>query len=339
MVVFNNQLIAWTDKGDARVTSAYDGTRTRRLTLPNGHRPRGWSVQEDKLLMVSSTDDGGALWQSADTRTWERLQTFDTTPVSVLSADDRIFVGTYHRSGGSLFGAASKAVTTSKDSDASTRSAANKDTDTREDKTTQHAAANALLSARFPASTPTQNSVTEFKALLSSKLQQVQQNFSAVDGLRQTLARPPILHSTALGTLLTQLNESPMPQQPVNVFGRRRVAHNLLARWFITTTMAINRNGVINPTSLTPPWQTSTHSSKKYFDPTVAAIVATGWLKQSDRPTLALLVERLQRNDDPSWLRADVIGALTAITGKRFGHDINKWLRWWDSLPDGASMD
>jgi len=43
------------------------------------------------------------------------------------------------------------------------------------------------------------------------------------------------------------------------------------------------------------------------------------------------LIKRLDRTGDPLWLRGDIIGALSAATGKRFGHDLEAWRSWWSS--------
>jgi hypothetical protein len=29
------------------------------------------------------------------------------------------------------------------------------------------------------------------------------------------------------------------------------------------------------------------------------------------------------------WLRGDVVGALSAATGQRYGYDVDAWRRWW----------
>ncbi len=41
------------------------------------------------------------------------------------------------------------------------------------------------------------------------------------------------------------------------------------------------------------------------------------------------MIERLGRAGDPPWLAGDVVGALTALTGERFGYDVDAWRGWW----------
>ena len=49
----------------------------------------------------------------------------------------------------------------------------------------------------------------------------------------------------------------------------------------------------------------------------------------NDEQLIAVLVEGLGRPGDPDWLDGDRIGALTAITGQRFGYDRAAWRDWW----------
>jgi hypothetical protein len=43
-------------------------------------------------------------------------------------------------------------------------------------------------------------------------------------------------------------------------------------------------------------------------------------------------IGRLDRAADPAWLRGDIIGALSAVTGKGFGYDIGAWSQWWSEV-------
>ena len=44
---------------------------------------------------------------------------------------------------------------------------------------------------------------------------------------------------------------------------------------------------------------------------------------------IAALIEGLGRTGEPNWLDGDRIGALTALTGQRFGYDLGRWRDWW----------
>ena len=52
------------------------------------------------------------------------------------------------------------------------------------------------------------------------------------------------------------------------------------------------------------------------------ALFAVSWARQRDNATLARLIKRLDRTDDPLWLRGDIVGALGAATRKRFGYEV-----------------
>ncbi len=54
---------------------------------------------------------------------------------------------------------------------------------------------------------------------------------------------------------------------------------------------------------------------------------------QRDRATIDALIARLEQGDEPLWLRGDAIGALSAVTGQRFGYDVAAWQGWWAHAP------
>ena len=84
------------------------------------------------------------------------------------------------------------------------------------------------------------------------------------------------------------------------------------------------------PALIARPWRAVPNKAEKYFEPAPAAAWAAARLGQDDDATLAALIARLDAPGDPDWLAGDMIGALTTLTGQRFGHDIAAWRRWWD---------
>ena len=76
-------------------------------------------------------------------------------------------------------------------------------------------------------------------------------------------------------------------------------------------------------------WQQIERNSEKYFDPLLAVLMAIAETGQSDANTVDALIKRLEFGDDPPWLRGDVIGTLTAVTGQRFAYDVDSWKTWW----------
>jgi len=70
---------------------------------------------------------------------------------------------------------------------------------------------------------------------------------------------------------------------------------------------------------------------EKYLEPAPAAAWAAAVVGQDDEATLPALVARLGAPGQPAWLDGDFVGALTALTGKRFGYDLDAWRAWWSS--------
>ena len=77
------------------------------------------------------------------------------------------------------------------------------------------------------------------------------------------------------------------------------------------------------------PWTAKPTRSEKYIRLAPAASWAYARLGQRDPETLTALIDRLARPGDPKWLRGDIVGALTDLTGQRFAYDIDGWKRWW----------
>jgi len=75
-------------------------------------------------------------------------------------------------------------------------------------------------------------------------------------------------------------------------------------------------------------WQSETNSYEKYFEPSLAAIHAVAISKQGDPQTVDTLLQRLEFEDDPLWLRSHIVGALTSATDKHFGYDLAAWRDW-----------
>ena len=102
-----------------------------------------------------------------------------------------------------------------------------------------------------------------------------------------------------------------------------------LGRWIVLWGMTVGGSGRVPPSLIGEPWTAPDNPSEKYFDAPPAAIAAAAAVGQRDAATLAALIERLAYRDDPPWLRGDVVGALTALTERDFGYDIEAWRQWW----------
>lgn len=79
---------------------------------------------------------------------------------------------------------------------------------------------------------------------------------------------------------------------------------------------------------LIDPWGSSPNSYEKYFELELSALRAVVGSGQDDEPTIDALIARLDFPGDPLWLKSQVIGTLTAVSGEHFGYDITAWKKW-----------
>ncbi|GAB5483426.1 MAG: hypothetical protein Pars92KO_31830 [Parasphingorhabdus sp.] len=86
---------------------------------------------------------------------------------------------------------------------------------------------------------------------------------------------------------------------------------------------------------LTDPWTSPPNSYEKYFEIELSALRAVAASGQDDRETIEALLARLDFANDPPWLRSQVIGTLTAVSGEHFGYDVAAWKKWAKSKVDG----
>ncbi len=133
-----------------------------------------------------------------------------------------------------------------------------------------------------------------------------------------------------LGAALTARLEAPLPERSLTFYGGQvKVGASNLARWYLLWALAQQGGGRVPPDLLAVPWDPPANRPEKYFHPAPAAAWAMAQLAQGDTESLAALVARLNRPGDPDWLAGDIVGALTALTGQRFGHDYGAWRSWW----------
>lgn len=99
--------------------------------------------------------------------------------------------------------------------------------------------------------------------------------------------------------------------------------------------MGIAGKGRVPPAMIAAPWTKAENAAAKYFDPQQSAIWAAAELGQNDGETIDALMSRLAQASDPLWLKGDAIGALSILTGQRFGFDMKAWQSWWqDTKPN-----
>jgi hypothetical protein len=123
---------------------------------------------------------------------------------------------------------------------------------------------------------------------------------------------------------------APFPDQTVAMFGGNLTPRAAdLGRHVLLWGMGVAGRGRVPGALLERPWTQVSNRPQKWFDSLPMALFAVSWAGQNDAATVASLIRRLDRAADPMWLRGDIIGALSAVTGKRFGYDIPAWRHWW----------
>jgi len=124
--------------------------------------------------------------------------------------------------------------------------------------------------------------------------------------------------------------DAPVPETQIPTFGGRYHAEaREIATWRLMIAMARHGEAAVPVHYLTRPWRRKSNGPQKWFDPLLIALHTVALAGQNDRPTIDALIGRLDTDDDPDWLRSQVTGTLSAVTGQRFAYDAAAWKRWW----------
>ena len=286
-----------------------DGQRSQQVTLPAaGLALRGLASAPDGLWAVSATyGGGGALWFSADGWKWTHVQNLlGGDPFDIAVVGDSAFVGGRGDDGrGILWGPPPSAVNSAPRDPTPMPEAAPSDIDWP------------ALGARLDALLVDAASYERRDTKLRDVLFRVARDRS-----------PPGFFETRLAT--------PIPDLEISLFGgARRVTAPKRGRFMLLWAMAQSGTGTVPADDFAADWVTDDRRSQKYTEPAIAAMRAVSWTGQRDRATIEALLQRIQRPDDPMWLKGDEVGALSAVTGQRFGYDFAAWRQWWDAAgPD-----
>ena len=310
LTVHKNELFGFTDTGDNRDLMHFNGVETTKISLPSGNRPRALHSNGENLWLVSQHVENkvnhGRLW-IYDNGKFNSLDDFDQAPTSLTSYKNKIYIGTYHRKGGQLWeytGKQSGGVTDEPQAELPVENKADR---------LDESLVNALYS--------------ELSEIINDP--NSTDNYSRV--MRRQIGRHPNIKTAEFGAAVTQLLSDPLEDAEVTMFTRQPLSRKALIHWYLLTTMAISGHGSVDPSVITNGVELKSHSSGKHFDPSIAAIVAVGWIGQNDKPTIDALMQRLNNDSDPAWIKSDVIGSLTALTQQRFAYDFAAWNKWWGS--------
>ncbi len=282
-----------------------DGSAVERVVSLGGASVHALAAGPDALWAVSAREGGGTLWRSADGVSWTPAQRWrGAEPLDVAVYAGRVYVGTAGPDGrGTLWGPPAPAPAEPPAAPVHLPPAPRR-----------------LTPAELPA------------ALRALDLALGDPSSYQAHGARLRAALEPLAQSglPEVGPELARRLRGPFPEGRVSAFGGAlTVPAAKLARWDLLWALALSGHGRVSPDLLLEPWTAPPNRPEKYFEPTPAAAWAVVELGQADPETLAALIARLGAADHPRWLDGDLVGALTALTGERFGYDVAAWRAWW----------
>ncbi len=280
-----------------------DGTRVDAVTGLDGINVRAFASTPQVLWAVSAGDANGALWRSLDGLQWTLVQRFENAePLDVVGYAGNVYVGTLGPGErGALWGPLAPANAES----AMTVPMPRLSPATGSDPIEQLRQMNDGLSKV--------RDFNDYRVLLNAYLQPM------------ALGRSPLLAEK----LAQQLRADGSPL-PLRVFGGALEAPlDQINRWFVLWAMGLSGSGSVPPAYLTEDWRAPRNRAEKYFELAPAAAWTVGQSGQREDAIIDALIARLDTDDDPRWLRGDWVGALSALSGERFGYDSQAWRDWW----------
>lgn len=323
LTIHQDNLFAFADTRDDRSLYRFDGEQTHKISLPQAHRPTALHSDGEHLWLTTrhAMTDGsrGQLWRLNGKNEFDPLAGLAQFPISLTRYGEYIAIGTYDTAGAGLWlyghGLAGEPV------DASS-------------------ASGVVLSPSTEQGPLDQVKLASLVEELATLIEDPRSTDDYARTLRRQLGRHPDLKTPEFGAAIVQLLKLPLDNSPVQMFGRRTLTRRSLIHWYLINAMAISGHGRIDPAMINADLDSlkkkadanapKPRQNGKNFDPTIAAIVASGWLQQNDRETVDALMQRLNRESDIASVKADVIGALTAITQQRFAYDTDAWNQWWN---------
>jgi formylglycine-generating enzyme required for sulfatase activity len=288
-----------------------DGTTAQRVRALDGYHIRAFAAGSDDFWAVSADAGNGILWRSGDGVQWSRMQRFrDAEPVDVLVYAGKVYVGAIGPNGrGTLWGPPAPAPIET------------------------HKTALRLPPTASPL-TPQQlrETLVKLDRVLKDKSTYIEQE----NRLFATLISLGLSGTSEAGTALVRRLEQSFPDVKASLFGGQlNVSAAQMARWYLLWAIALNGRGRILVTFFSEPWTERPNRSEKYLHPGPAAAWTVAQLGQADDETIGALIMGLERVDYPLWFNGDLVGALTAVTGERFGYDFNRWRSWWNKRAAG----
>jgi formylglycine-generating enzyme required for sulfatase activity len=312
-------LYAVNDDGAGSAVWRTDGTRVEAVTGLDGMNVRAFASGAQNLWAVSAGAGNGTLWRSRDGLQWMLVQRFERAePLGVAVYAGDVYVGTRGPGErGALWGPPAPANAESTTMVPMPRLSPATGSDPIEQLRQMN---DGLSNVR---------DFNDYRVLLNAYLQPM------------ALGRSPLLAEQ-----LTQLLRADVSPLPLRAFGGAlETPLDQINRWFVLWAMGLSGSGSVPPAYLTEDWRAPRNRAEKYFELAPAAAWAAGQTGQREDAIIAALIARLDTDDEPRWLRGDWVGALSALSGERFGYDSQAWREWWSTYrgmvkvpPGGFSM-
>jgi hypothetical protein len=311
IAAWRGHVYAFNNGADGIATWRTDGKTVEPIGSLRNEMVRAIAPAQDALWLVTGDEGAGALWRSTDGINFEITHRFENAqPIDVLAVAGEPFVGTIGPGdGGTLWG--------------------------------PRPPAGAIQGTPIAGALPRVNAAIARSvhlgadlAALDAAIAEVAEPFERFGDALERLIAP---RDPAAGQALSARLHAPLPPGTMTMFGGKiEIRRDDFARWYLIAAIAANGHGRIPPTLLAKPFDSKPNRAEKYLDAAVAAFWAVARLGQRDDETLAALIARLDWDDDPRWITGDVVGALTALTGERFGHDRAGWRAWWAARKAGS---
>ena len=283
------------------------GDQSEPVTGLDGYRVRAFAAGEDAFWAVSSDSVNGLLWHSPDGLTWTVAHEFKAArPLAVAIYAGQLYVGAEGENGqGVLFGPTAPG-----------------NVDPPLSKT-------ALSRQLIPLSAPQlQQRLAQLDQALSAPASYGHGETQAV--LAKALTPLALTGMPEVGAALSQhLNHAPPQETTTLLGGELSVPVTDVMQWYLLWAIGLNGSGPIPVELLSTPWAVSSNNPEKYWQPAPAAAWAMAQIGQGNQATIDALIQRLSFEGDPIWLKGDWVGALSVLTGERFGYDEAAWQNWW----------
>lgn len=303
LATHNNTLYGVLMRAENPTLVRFDGERIDAIPGPPGGVLISIASAPQGLLAITADQTSGALWLLKDEHWHEQFVFADSAPADLLVWEGAVFVSTFARPGGELWGPpiGRRLVSVPR-----ARIVQQQDVDD------SPAARRAKLSSLFDELDRALLTPSAFDRI-ATELRRILADIIRVGGL-------------AAGSGLSNRLTVPVASRAVPTFASPKpIPASDIARHYLLRAIGLIGYGHVPVSMLELDWKEPENGPAKYFHPLPGAIWVVGVLKQNDRATLEALVARLDNQRDPRWLKGDVIGTLTAITGQRYGYQVARW--------------